>query len=175
MEDALSKTKKWLENIVIGLGLCPFAGKAYFDKQVGFTVLSYTTSGLTQALNEGISKVLNDANPLTTLLIVLSEGLEDFDEYLDVYYGVEEELERSGLSEKIQLANFHPHYQFAGVEVDAVENYTNRSPFPVFHILHVDEVAIAIDSHPDIDSIPKTNIATMQRLGIDEILKLMLD
>lgn len=171
-EAALIKTRRWLENMVIGLGLCPFAGKAYMDKQVGFKAIGYTPEALTEALNEGIKWIMDPAEPISTQLIVISQGLESFHDYLDIYYGIEEELKESGLSEEIQLANFHPEYQFSGIEKDEVENYTNRSPYPVFHLLKVDDVAQAIDRHPDVDGIPQKNIETMKKLGLEGILKL---
>jgi len=168
----ISTTQTWLENIVIGLNLCPFAHRVHTTLRIGYAVLPYSTEGLLAEMNLGIIEVLDTKVHITTKLIILSEGLESLDDYLDVYYGLEAELEKKGLSEKIQLASFHPAFQFSGVEPDDVQNYTNRSPYPMIHILLVKEVAAAIASHPDIDSVPGTNISTMNKLGLEKVLKL---
>ena len=159
--------------MVIGLHLCPFAAKVYLDNQLSFKVLPYSESALLQAINTAVAQMLDDADPISTVIIVLSEGLDRFEDYLDVYYGIEEELSRCGLDADIQLASFHPEYVFADADPDAVTNYTNRSPYPSIHILRVADVHQAISAHADVHGIPEKNKETLKNHGLAEVLRLV--
>ena len=163
----LAATREWLEKAVIGLKLCPFAKTAYVSGRVHMVVSMATTlDDLVDALaTELIS--LGDADPgqrETTLLIhpfVLGDFL-DYNEFLDL---ADQTVEAVHLTGDIQVASFHPDYQFAGTKADDISNFTNRSPYPMLHLLREASIAAAVASCPDVDDIPERNIATLRGLG----------
>jgi len=107
---------------------------------------------------------LSSQSQHTTCLLIIESGLESFELYLDVYYAIEESIMNSQLKTDIQFASFHPEYQFEGTAKGDIENYTNRSPFPIIHILRSDDVTDAIESHPEIESIPLQNIKKIESM-----------
>ena len=170
-------TRRWLERAVIGLDLCPFARGVHQGRRIRY-VLSGANSP--EALLEDLARellFLRDADPLeceTTLLVhpgVFGDFL-DFNDFLDAVDGAVEEL---GLEGELQVASFHPDYQFAGTEPDDIGNFTNRSPYPTLHLLRESSIERAVESHPDIDGIPDRNIRTMRALGIEGWRRLWLD
>lgn len=163
----IAETKAWLEHAVIGLGLCPFAKAVYVKNQIRFVVSDATT--LEELRSILISELENlqssDAAIVdTTLLIhpqVLIEFL-DYNDFLDIADAIIEDL---GLTGKIQLASFHPHYQFAGTEPDDIDNCTNRSPYPTLHLLREASIDSAVAAFPEASEIFDNNIATLRDLG----------
>ena len=172
IKNPIQVTKTWLENIVIGLQLCPFASKVYVEKKIGIEEIRLLGNNLQHTTNAIINEILNEDSPITTTLLIITEGLDDFDEYLDTIYALEAALEANGLNEELQLASFHPDYTFKGTHKDALENYTNRSPYPTIHFLKVEEVAAAIASYPDTSKIPEKNKRKLKNLGLEALLKL---
>jgi hypothetical protein len=169
-------TEAWVEKMVIGLNLCPFA-KAPFRK--GRIRFSLFPGNEVEALMQFFLKELDflDKTPeeeVETTLIIHPHVLNDFGEYLDVIPLLESLIQSCGLEGIIQLASFHPDYQFAGTEKEAAQNYTNRSPFPMLHLIREDSISRAVDSHPDIDSIPVQNIKKLEEMGVEEIKKMLL-
>ncbi|KPP99941.1 DUF1415 domain-containing protein [Marinobacter sp. HL-58] len=162
-------TQQWLEEVVIGLNLCPFARKELVNNRVRFVVSPAESEE--ELLGDLQAEFLFlDEHPEveTTLLVhpgVLSE-FDDYNEFLAAADGLLELLELDGV---YQVASFHPDYRFAGTGDGDAENYTNRSPFPMLHLLREDSVARAVDSHPDPEAIPRRNIALMEELGADEM------
>ncbi len=174
-DDAIAATRDWLEKAVIGLGLCPFAKAVHARGQIRYVV---SPAQSPQALVEDLMaelRALDAADPAavdTTLLIhpgVLAD-FEDYNDFLDIADALLDELELSGV---IQIASFHPQYRFEGTMRDAIENYTNRSPYPMLHLLREDSVEKAVTTYPDVADIPEKNIETMNKLGIDGWLLLM--
>ena len=166
-QEPIAATQRWLQRAVIGLNLCPFAKAVVAKQQVRF-VLSDATAPeeLLQTLGEELA-LLRDtpAERTDTTLIVHPQVLTDFldyNDFLDLADGLVESMELDGV---LQVASFHPHYQFAGSEPDDIANYTNRSPYPTLHLLREDSVARAVDAFPDPDSIVDRNIETLTRLG----------
>lgn len=166
-EDILTATQTWLEKAVIGLNLCPFAKAVHIKQQIRYVVSqARTPEDLLKDLMAEL-EVLAEANPEqieTTLLIhpaVLLDFL-DYNDFLDVADGALEEMDLDGL---IQVASFHPDYQFAGSDTDDIENYTNRSPFPMLHLLREESVDRAVLTFPDADVIYEKNMETMRALG----------
>ena len=113
------------------------------------------------------------AEAAETGLFILRRGLEDFSEYLLVLEDAEALLRESGVVEMLQLASFHPDYCFDGLDADDPANYTNRSPFPMFHLIRQDGLAAALESWPDPASIPRRNVALLREMGLDAIHKLL--
>ncbi|PRC92275.1 DUF1415 domain-containing protein [Solimicrobium silvestre] len=172
--EILSATQTWLEKAVIGLNLCPFAKAVHVKQQVRYAVSDATSArDLHSELLREI-KFLLDADPTeveTTLLIhpnVLTDFL-DFNDFLDVADALLEELNADGV---LQIASFHPDYQFAGTKPEDIENYTNRSPYPTLHILREESVDRAVESYPDMDEIFQKNMDTLNKLGIEGWRKL---
>ena len=162
-------TRDWLENIVIGLNLCPFAALEFDNDRVRFAVSDAATElHLLQALESELQYLFGNSAVETTLLIhpeVLSD-FADYNQFLDLAEGLLVQMNLEGV---FQIASFHPDYQFEGTHADDVENYTNRSPYPTLHILREASLARAIDATPDIDQVPKRNIQTMKHLGAEKI------
>lgn len=163
----IDATRQWLEKAVIGLNLCPFAKAVHLRGQVRFVVSDATdeASLLADLLHELES--LYDADPElveTTLLIhpwVLGDFL-DYNQFLDIADAAVSELELDG---EIQVASFHPHYQFADSHPDDIENSSNRSPYPTLHLLRETSIARAVAAFPDAASIYDRNMHTLRSLG----------
>jgi uncharacterized protein len=163
----LSTTKAWLEKAVIGLNLCPFAKAVHVKNQIRYMISEATTSEvlLSKLINE--LKFLETSDPLeveTTLLIhpyVLTDFL-DYNDFLDV---ADAALDDLGLVGIIQIASFHPQYQFAGTAPDDIDNFTNRSPFPILHLLRETSIERAVEAFPDAAQIFDKNIETLRRIG----------
>lgn len=171
----IAATRDWLEKAVIGLGLCPFAKAVHAKGQIRYVASAAQTA---EALVEDLMaelRALEAADPAavdTTLLIhpgVLAD-FEDYNDFLDIADALLDELELSGV---IQIASFHPQYRFDGTMRDAIENYTNRSPYPMLHLLREESVEKAVTTYPDVADIPEKNIETMNKLGHAGWLALM--
>jgi hypothetical protein len=173
--DPVAETRRWLERAVIGLNLCPFA-KAVVGKQQLRIVLSdaSTPDALLAQLGEELL-LLRDtpADQIDTTLLVHPDVLGDFLDYNDFLEQADALVEALELDGVLQVASFHPDYQFAGSEPDAVENFTNRSPYPTLHLLREDSVSRAVDAYPDPDAIIERNVATLRALGVDGWRKLL--
>lgn len=163
----IDSVRIWLEKAVIGLNLCPFAKSVYVRDRIRFTVsqaadLETLTSDLRSELAHLYS---SDAASLDTTLLIHPYVLQDFHAYNDYLSVADEVLEQMDLVGELQIASFHPQYRFAGTESDDITNYTNRSPFPILHLLREASVEAAIASYPDPDAIYRNNIALLRRLG----------
>jgi hypothetical protein len=167
-DDAIiAATRRWLERAVIGLNLCPFAKSVYIKEQVRYVVSGATTpEALLETLMDELQH-LSDSDPDkvdTTLLIhpfVLND-FEDYNEFLDVADAALEDMQLDG---ELQVASFHPDYQFADSDPNDIANYTNRAPYPILHLLREDSIARAVDAFPDAGEIFEKNIETMEKLG----------
>jgi hypothetical protein len=166
-ENVIALTKVWLDKAVIGLNLCPFAKAVQVKDQIRFAVSDATDSETLLIDLASELDLLAEADPDqidTTLLIhpqVLTDFL-DYNDFLDLADAAIEELELDG---QLQIASFHPDYQFAGSALDDIENYTNRSPFPILHLLRESSIERAVAAFPDATDIYEKNIANLQRLG----------
>ena len=173
--DPLSLTRRWLERFVIGLGLCPFAAEPFRAERINYRVSD------AQSLDEIYQAFLgllyelftSDPHDQETALLILSRGLGDFEAYLDALALLEQAVSEAGAAGLVQIASFHPDYRFDGVEADDPANYTNRSPYPMFHLIREDGLAAALESYPDPESIPARNIERLRELGVDDIRALI--
>jgi len=168
-EAIVAATRRWLERAVIGLNLCPFAKSVYMKEQVRYVVSAATTPEalLEQLMDELQHLADTPAEQVdTTLLIhpfVLLE-FEDYNEFLDVADAAVEDLQLDG---ELQVASFHPQYQFADTDVNDISNYTNRAPYPILHLLREDSIDRAVEAFPEAEQIFEKNIDTMEKLGHD--------
>lgn len=163
--EAAQITRRWLEQVVIGHNLCPFAARELEAERVRFAACEeQEPEALLLALATQVQALLEDPATGTTL-VIFPRALGDFDDYLDFLALAQLWLEDSGLEGDFQFASFHPDYCFGGCEPEDASNYTNRSPLPVIHILREASVEKAIASHPDPDMIPRRNIALAEQKG----------
>jgi hypothetical protein len=161
-----AEIRQWLDDIVIGLNLCPFAAKPARAGRVRVVVSEAREElDLLAELQLELAK-LDDSAPdeIETTLIAVPHLLADFTAYNDFFDQVDGLLDQFEWSGIYQVASFHPHYQFADTEPDDPENLTNRAPYPLLHLLREDSVEAAIDSHPDVDGIPDTNIRKLREM-----------
>ena len=168
-DTVIAATRHWLERAVIGLNLCPFAKSVYVKEQVRYVVSTVTEAPDVMDDLERELRLLADADPdqIDTTLLILPDAVADFLDFNDLLYFAERLLGSLGLEGTLQIASFHPQYQFAGTEPDDIENYTNRAPYPILHLLREDSIARAAAAFPDAAGIYERNQATMRRLGHD--------
>ena len=167
-DTVIAATRLWLEKAVIGLNLCPFAKAVYLKDQVRFVVSAAPhLDGLLEDLDRELD-FLAAASPVeveTTLLIhpTLLPDFSDFNDFMQLAEAAVDEHELTGV---IQIASFHPQFQFADTEPDDIGNYTNRAPYPIFHLLREASISKAVETFGDTEIIYQRNIVTLQGLGI---------
>ncbi|MCB6182021.1 DUF1415 domain-containing protein [Leeia sp. TBRC 13508] len=166
-EEVLVATQKWLENAVIGLNLCPFAKAVYVKNQVRIVVseAKHLDAFLEDLDRELLHLAEVDPQETDTTLLIHPTLLADFLTFNDVVAIAEEAVDEHGLEGKIQVANFHPDYQFDGTELEDLSNYTNRSPYPTLHLIRESSIEKAAEAFPDPAVIFDRNIALMEALG----------
>ena len=161
-------TLRWLERAVIGLNLCPFAKAVYVKGQVHCTVsqasnLEALRDDLLQALKD---LVAHEPDERDTTLLIIQNLLQDFVDYNDFLNVADDCLLALDLEGEIQIASFHPQYQFAGTDEDDITNFTNRSPYPTLHLIREASIDRAVAAFPDAEDIFEANMATMNQLGL---------
>ena len=170
-EQALTDVQRWVHEFVVGEGLCPFARPTL--QKTAFRVCE--KGGLEPillAFEEALNELLRpDADAPESTLLIINQGLEAFDDYLDTLDVLNHALAEAELDGTVQIASFHPEYCFEASEPDALSNYTNRSPWPVFHLLKEASVTQAVEGFPDVDNIPVRNIAHLEKLGFERVQK----
>jgi len=166
-EQIIAETQRWLERAVIGLNLCPFAKAVHVKQQVRYVVSDATDEEglLGDLLFELRTLADTDAQEVETTLLIHPYVLDDFldyNDFLDVADAAVSELDLDG---ELQVASFHPHYQFADSHPDDIENFSNRAPYPTLHLLREESVAKAVAAFPDAAHIFDRNIDTLRKLG----------
>ena len=167
--------RRWLERAVIGLNLCPFAKAVYVKNQVRIVVSDASTErALLEELGEEMA-LLRDtpAEQIDTTLLVHPQVLQDFPDYNDFLDDADALVEALDLDGVLQVASFHPQYQFAGTEPDDAENLTNRAPYPILHLLREASIDRAVAAYPEPDAIIERNVATVQALGAEGFAQLL--
>lgn len=169
----IEETLNWVRSFIIELNLCPFAKGAVNKGSLRIAVSEHKKQalGLEDLMNE--IRLLDESPTIETTLLVFPAAFKDFFAYLDFVELAEQlisELEYEGI---YQLATFHPDYYFADTEPDDVSNYTNRSPYPMLHLLREDSLEKAIAAYGDTAHIPEKNISTMNQLGLEKIKKII--
>lgn len=166
--EVIAATRRWIERAVIGLNLCPFARAPFVQQRVRFAVSAARDA---QALLDDLKtelRALHAADPQTceTTLLMLPHVFGDFLDFNDFLDEADEAIRELGLEGDVQVASFHPHYRFADAEPDAIENCTNRSPWPTLHLLRESSIDAAVESGIDTDAIYERNIETLRQLGV---------
>ena len=167
--EIIAATRHWLEKAVIGLNLCPFAKAVHVKNQIRYVVsrASDQQSLCQDLLTELENLRAADPAQVDTVLLIHPWVLTDFLDYNDFLDIADAAVEELGLTGVMQIASFHPDYQFAGSAANDMGNYTNRSPYPMLHLLREASVESAVAAFPDAEKIFRRNISTLRRLGLD--------
>jgi hypothetical protein len=165
--EVVAATQRWLEVAVIGLNLCPFAKAVYVKQQIRYVVTEARSADeLLSALRDELALLARvDPQDIDTTLLIHPQALTDFIEYSAFLRQAERALRQGGYEGVLQIASFHPAYVFADSAPGDVENCSNRSPFPMLHLLREDSVEQAVAAFPDVADIYERNIQTLRRLG----------
>ncbi|MGF6938789.1 hypothetical protein OKW41_007951 [Paraburkholderia sp. UCT70] len=164
----IAATRHWLTEAVIGLNLCPFAKAVHVKGQIRYAVSEADTleAVLTDLEAELQTLVAADPAAIDTTLLILPRAFEDFLGFNDCLFFADRLVQQLRLEGTIQIASFHPHYQFEGSEPDHIENYTNRAPYPILHLLRGDSIERAVQAFPNAEEIYERNQETLRRIGL---------
>jgi hypothetical protein len=173
--EVVARTRRWISSVVIGLNLCPFAQRVFDGDKIRYVV---STAQDARALSHDLAAQLialaaMPTAAVETTLLIHPEVLTDFLDYNDFLDVADQLLVDLGLEGIIQIASFHPAYQFGDTAKEAVENYTNRSPYPMLHLLREESINAITDDPELLLDIPERNIATLRALGVAKILDLL--
>jgi len=165
--NVIGLTRAWIERAVIGLNLCPFARAPYVKERIRYCVSHAVSSAdLLQDLRIELQHLVDSpAHEVETTLLIHPQCLNDFLEYNDFLGNVDATLRKMGLEGTIQIASFHPQYQFADTGPGDLSNATNQSPFPMLHLLREDSIDLAVETMPKPERIYAANMETLERLG----------
>jgi hypothetical protein len=173
--DFIEKTKSWIQNFVIGLNICPFAALPFREDRIRYRL---EESGNVEKLIETLMEELdflqkNKIEEVETSILIHPNVLNDFLDYNDFLSVAEAVLVELDLEGEIQIASFHPDYQFAGEAKHAPSNYVTRSPFPMLHLIRESSVTKATEVHPNIEQVPYDNINKLNNLGVEKIKEMI--
>ena len=173
-EDIIAQTKKWITDVVIGCNFCPFAAVPYKKGSIHYAV-EYSTDldSCMQAFMLECQR-LDEDESIETSLLIFPDAFADFEAYLNLVEMVEALLEDQEYEGIYQVASFHPDYRFSDAADDDPANFTNRSVYPMLHLLREESLDKAIDSHPDVEGIPERNVAFAREKGL-AYMKLLRD
>lgn len=172
-EDIIQQTKNWVRDVVIGCGFCPFANKVFIENTIRYVVIEGA------ALHEHPQQVLEELQLLEqnasieTTLLVFPDAYQHFSSYLHFLKQCEKLSIRKGFEGVFQIASFHPEYIFGDAAEHDAANYTNRSPYPMLHLIREESLSKAISFHPDPDGIPQRNINFANEKGIEYMQQLL--
>jgi len=172
-EKIVSSVRCWVDTFVVGMNLCPFAKRELENDRVRFvTTDAANEEHLLMALETEIELLGNDESIETTLLIhpEVLQDFFDYNQFLDLAEGLLAQMKLEGV---YQIASFHPDYQFGGTDPGDAENYTNRSPWPMLHLIREESLERAVASYPDIDQVPKRNVELMNETGVEKLRALL--
>lgn len=170
--EVINHTINWLIKVVVGLNFCPFAKREVDKGSIRYSVEDGNMKKCLQTLIKECD-ILNSDTEVETTLLIFPEGFESFDTFLDLVDLSNDLLAEQGYEGTYQLANFHPDYCFAGVPENDSANYTNRSPYPMLHLIREKSLEKAIQSHPNPTKIPDTNIQLAREMGEEQLKQLL--
>ena len=165
----ISETKRWLENVVVELNFCPFAQREMEKETVRYIVDKSDSMRFRLETLVKECQFLDSNADIETSLVIFPAGLESFEHYLDFYYFAEDLLAEEGYEGVYQIASFHPDYLFADATQDDPANYTNRSPYPMLHLLRENSLEKAISRYPNPEQIPERNCTLDRELGLPKM------
>jgi hypothetical protein len=171
IKNSIITTQRWIQSFVVELNLCPFAQHVTARDVIRYTACANESlQDILHALHEEMDWLDSDPETETSFLI-LTSGMKDFSDFNDCLAMAQELLVMMNWVGRYQLVGFHPHHQFDGTDPDDAENYTNRSPYPMVHILRESSVTQAVDATANIALIPKRNTDTLNQLGVEVLIK----
>jgi len=173
-QQIIEQTRRWIRSMVIGLNLCPFAKRVFDEEKIRYVVTDVADPvELLAALDAEVSTLVSQPiRRVETTLLIHPLALLDFADYNDFLDDADSLLSSRKLAGVIQIASFHPDYQFADTQPDSAENYTNRSPFPMLHLLREVSIEKVADSEEMLADIPQNNIETLNKLGLDAVKRM---
>ncbi len=165
----IQQTKNWVEEIVIGLNLCPFASRPFQNDAIEYSV--NTGDSMEQHLQQLADCLarLDSAAEIETSLMIYPDAYQNFDNYLDMLDMSNQLLEDLHYAGSYQIASFHPDYRFEDSAEDDASNFSNRSPYPMLHLIRESGLEKAIASYPDVEQIPENNIKKLRQIGYKEM------
>lgn len=172
-EQAINATQAWVDKVVVGLNFCPFAKREVSRQSIRYCCLNQAKIQTVLAQLKQECQLLDSTTDIETTLLILSKGFDDFFTYLNLFDKAEQKMAQWGYTGIYQLASFHPLYVFDDESYDSAANYTNRSPYPMLHLLREDSLSRAIDSHKSAEQIPLDNIKKARQLGTDYLAALL--
>ena len=172
-ESQVEAVRNWVETLVVGMNLCPFAKRELVKNRVRFVTTAATTQEQLLLALQAELELLNTDSTIETTLLIHADVLQDFYDFNDFLDVADHLLLDMDLEGVYQIASFHPDYQFGGTHPDDAENYTNRSPYPVLHLLREDSLERVIADYPNVDDIPERNIELMNSLGAEKLRNLL--
>ena len=165
----IQQSRKWLEDVVIAHNFCPFAKRELLNNRIHFEVVPHKEiEDCLEALIAACEQ-LDENSDIETSLLILPDGFTDFEHYLDLLEYADRLLEAQNYEGVYQVASFHPDYCFDDATPDDPANYTNRSPYPMLHLLREASIEKALENVSDPEAIPETNIKTAEHLGIETL------
>lgn len=166
-DTVVAATRHWLTRAVIGLNLCPFAKAVHVKDQIRYVVsAAHDLEGVLVDLETELKRLAQTAPEQTdTTLLIVPHTLADFGEFNDCVFFAERLVGQLGLDGVLQVASFHPQYRFEGSGEDDIENYTNRAPYPILHLLREASIGRAVETFPDAADIYERNMRTLRSLG----------
>lgn len=172
-QQVITATQNWVKTFVVGMNLCPFAKREVVKNRVRYFVSEATTTQQLLVEIQTELELLESDATIETTLVIHPSVLQDFYDYNDFLYDTDNLLIDMSLEGTYQIASFHPDYQFDGVDSDDVENYTNRSPYQMLHLIREESLERAVANYPNPDDIPQRNIDLMNELGIEKVKNLL--
>lgn len=172
-QTVIQQTKNWVEKIVIGLNLCPFASLPFQNDSIEYTV--NTGESIEQHLQQladcftRLDARINNSADIETSLLIYPEAYQKFDNYLELLDYANQLLEDLNYTGTYQIASFHPDYRFAGSAENDASNFSNRSPYPMLHLIRESSLEKAIANYPNVEQIPENNIKKLQKIGYKEM------
>lgn len=165
----IQHTKNWIEQVVIGLNLCPFAAPVFKANRIAYLVMEDSDMAVhLQRLAACLADLENTAT-IETSLLIYPETYGQFDDYLDFLEISNSLLQELNYTGSYQLASFHPDYLFEGSTEDDASNYSNRSPYPMLHLLRERSIETAISSYPEVERVPDNNIKKLRQIGLEKM------
>ncbi|NOQ62980.1 MAG: DUF1415 family protein [Methyloprofundus sp.] len=174
-EIIIAQTKQWLKDIVIGLNFCPFAKPVFEQEKIHYQVSA--ADSLEACLQDLIAEAerLDNQSELETILVIYPNCVQDFDDFLELLEIANDLMHAQAYEGVYQLASFHPEYCFSGSDAEDPANYTNRSPYPMLHLIRESSLALALENYKDPEKIPDTNVQVAQDLGLEKMQELLAE
>ncbi len=169
------KTRQWIKDVIIGHNFCPFAGKVFITDAICYQVVESSDIHTMLAELMAVIHLLKSQQEYETAFIIMADGLKNFDDFLDFVELAQMLLQRQGEEGLFQLAHFHPEYCFFETAQQDAANFTNRSPFPMLHILREDRLALSLAAIAAPEDIPRRNIAYARKLGRKQLTQQLKD